>query len=110
MPALLESWRALAEAEDVTLFLTPVNLAEVWRGARPSEYSSLAELTEAFRVLALDREIGERAGALLRQFAGSHGLHLADALIAATALVHDLELWTRNRKHYPMPGLRFYSA
>ena len=40
--------------------------------------------------------------------ARSHGVQLGDALIAATAAVHDAELWTRNRKHYPMRGLRFF--
>jgi len=30
------------------------------------------------------------------------------ALIAATASVHGLEPWTRNRLHYPMKGLAFF--
>jgi predicted nucleic acid-binding protein len=30
-------------------------------------------------------------------------------LIAATASVHQLKLWTQNRKHFPMKDVQFYS-
>jgi predicted nucleic acid-binding protein len=33
---------------------------------------------------------------------------LGDALIAATASIHNLELWTRNRRRYPMRDLAFF--
>jgi predicted nucleic acid-binding protein len=33
---------------------------------------------------------------------------LGDALIAAAASIHGLDLWTRNRKHYPMKDITFY--
>jgi len=33
---------------------------------------------------------------------------LGDAFIAATVSVHNLELWTRNRKPYPMKDIAFY--
>jgi predicted nucleic acid-binding protein len=36
------------------------------------------------------------------------GLELGDALIAASASVHNLILRTRNRRHYPMKTLAFY--
>jgi predicted nucleic acid-binding protein len=29
-------------------------------------------------------------------------------LIAATASLHDLQVWTRNRRHYPMKDLSFF--
>jgi predicted nucleic acid-binding protein len=35
-------------------------------------------------------------------------VELSDALIAATASIHGLELWTRNKKHYPMKEIHFY--
>lgn len=44
----------------------------------------------------------------MRQFAKSHRLELADALIAATASIHKLKLWTRNRRHYPMKDIAFF--
>jgi len=33
---------------------------------------------------------------------------LGDALIAATVSIHKLELWTRNRRHYPMGDVAFF--
>ena len=57
--------------------------------------------------IPIDREIGRLAGDYLRQYRKSHHLELGDALIAATAAVHDTPIWTRNRKHYPMKSLSF---
>lgn len=53
-------------------------------------------LLDAFEELPVDRAIAERAGRVRRQF----GLTIPDALIAATALEHDLRLDTRNRKDF----------
>jgi len=33
---------------------------------------------------------------------------LGDALLAATASTHNLGLWTRNRRHYPVKDLEFF--
>ncbi len=34
---------------------------------------------------------------------------VADALIAACAVTNSAELWTRNRKHYPMKEISFFA-
>jgi hypothetical protein len=47
-------------------------------------------------------EAAEMGGAWVRQFGRSHGVEIPDALIAATAVAHHLELKTLNIKHYPM--------
>ena len=39
---------------------------------------------------------------LIESFYLSHGLIMADALIAATAIEHDLTLYTRNTRHFRM--------
>ncbi len=48
------------------------------------------------------RTIAEKSGDWVRQFGRSHGVEIPDALIAATAATHNLELKTLNTKHYPM--------
>jgi predicted nucleic acid-binding protein len=103
---LLESWRGLSG--DTLLLCSPVTVAELWHGARPKEHGILEALFAAVICVPIDKEIGRKAGDYLREYAKSHALELGDALIAATASIHQAELWTLNRKHYPMRGLRFF--
>jgi hypothetical protein len=57
------------------------------------------QLREAKR-LPLTPAITERAIALMESLTLSHGLQLGDALIAATALEHNLTVLTGNAKHF----------
>lgn len=90
------------------LLCSPVSVAELWQGARPKEHRILEALFSSLAVAPIDAAIGHRAGSYLRSFRKSHGLQLGDALVAASAATHEAALWTRNRKHYPMEGLKFY--
>jgi predicted nucleic acid-binding protein len=85
-----------------------VSVAELWHGAFPQDHPALKALFAAIHCISIDAKIGVRAGEYLRQFARSHQSELGDALIAATASLHNLLLWTRNRKHYPMKDIAFY--
>lgn len=104
---LIAKWSELAGSARVVT-CSPVTVAEVWHGARPSEYGLLESLFDAIHCVAIDKAIGRRAGEFLRTYHKSHGVELGDALIAATASVNEAELWTRNHKHYPMRGVQFY--
>jgi predicted nucleic acid-binding protein len=104
--AVLANWNALG-GSDAMLLCSPVTIAEIWQGARPSEHAVLSALFSALTCVPIDAEIGRRAGDYLRLYAKSHGVELGDALIAASASVHQLTLWTRNRKHYPMRDVSF---
>ena len=104
---ILAKWDDLGRSKTV-LTCSPVTVAELWHGARPQEYKILEAVFAAIQCVPIDVEIGRRAGDYLRQFAKSHGVELGDALIAATASVHDLQLWTRNRRHYPIRSLVFF--
>ena len=53
-------------------------------------------LLDPFRELAVDRDVAERAG----RIRGETGIAAPDALIAATAIAHDLTLLTRNRRDF----------
>ena len=104
---LLARWEALSR-NSTALFCSPVTIAELWHGARPQEVQALEAFFAAINHVPIDAQIGQRAGDFLRQFAESHHLELGDALIAASASVHNLTLWTRNRRHYPMKTIAFY--
>lgn len=106
--SLLAPWEALA-ADPTQGYYSPVSAAELWRGVRSGEEPVLDGMFAALTCLVIDDATGRKAGDFLRRYARSHGLEIADALIAATAAVHELALWTRNVKHYPMPDVKFYS-
>lgn len=106
-PAVVARWEDLSGGDTVPL-CSPVTIAEIWHGARLPEHDSLIRLFAALVCVPIDEEIGRRAGDYLREYRKTHHVELGDALIAATAAIHNLTLWTRNRKHYPMKGLSFY--
>jgi len=82
-----------------------VTRAELLAG-RASQERAVATLLDPFRELAVDRAVAELGGRLRRE----HGVRIADALIAATALVHDLALLTRNVRDFAgVPALRLHA-
>ncbi len=102
---ILSRWDELGRSEGVVVY-SPVSAAEIWQGARDGEQDSITALFSVMTCAPIDAEIGRKAGEYLRLFHRSHGVELGDALIAATAAIHKLQLWTRNRRHYPMKELR----
>jgi hypothetical protein len=106
-PKILSSWEKLGRSEEEILY-SPVTAAEVWCGARAHEFELLSNLFDTMLCAPIDSDIGRLAGEYLRLYRKSHALALGDALIAAAAVVNRADLWTRNRKHYPMPELALF--
>jgi hypothetical protein len=105
-PDVIRMWTDLVNAE-TALFFSPVSIAEIRHGMRATESQSIDRALSAMICVPIDVEIGACAGDYLRAFHASHAVALGDALIAATASVHDLRLWTQNRKHFPMKDIGF---
>lgn len=53
-----------------------------------------------FEILPLTENIGHRASIYIEEYAVHHGLRTGDAIIAATAMEHNLVLVTENKKHF----------
>ena len=104
---IVSKWMDLGKSGASVLY-SPVSVAELWAGARPKEHSALNNLFQALTCVPIDEEIGRQAGIYLHQYRRSHGVEVADALIAAGAVASGAALWTRNRRHYPMRNLSFY--
>ena len=96
------------ERSGVPTYCTPIAWAEVYAGVRPGEEPLTEAFFEARGEIPFGASIGKRAGAYLARYSRSHGVEIADALVAAAAATSGLRLWTLNRKHYPMPELRFF--
>lgn len=77
-------------------------------GTRRSERRQTDALVAALRWLPVDAAVTDQADALARRYGLSHsGIDAVDYCVAATARVHELELWTLNIRHFPMfPELR----
>ena len=90
------------------LFWTPVSVAEVYAGVRKSEETKAGNLFILLESVSISPDIGKKAGEYLKLYAKSHGVEIADVLVAACAFRENLSLWTLNRKHYPMNDLSFF--
>lgn len=66
------------------------------------ELSALDNFVSLFCIIPIDTEIAEAGGAYKRDFGKSHGVRLADAILAVTVYKEKVELKTLNVKHYPM--------
>jgi len=104
---IVSKWIDLSNSDAAVLY-SPVSVAELWAGARPTEHNALNHLFRALTCVPIDAEAGRQAGVYLRRYRRSHGVEVADALIAASAMAANAQLWTRNRKHYPMKEVRFF--
>ena len=83
--------------------LSSISVGELYSGVREGkETAALEEFLEGFEIIPVTSEIAKKGGLLCRDFRKSNGVGLADAMIAATALAHDLNLASLNVKHYPM--------
>ena len=94
--------------EHSQLFWTPVSVAEVYSGVRKSEETRTGKLFILLEPVSISPDTGKKAGEYLRLYAKSHGVEIADALVAACAFMENLPLWTLNRKHYPMKDISFF--
>jgi tRNA(fMet)-specific endonuclease VapC len=89
------------------LSISTVTRLEVHVGMAPTERYATQKLLACFSSYELDDEISERAGNLVRDIRSRGEVMSApDALIAATAITHNLTLVTFNRAHFErIPGL-----
>ena len=105
----------LAEIEAVARAGIPtsccaVSWAEIFAGMRRGEETAAEAFFAGRTGVMLDASMGRRAGMYLARYGRSHGLGIADALIAAAASITALHLWTLNRRDYPMDDVRFYEG
>lgn len=83
------------------LSLSVITEMELLVGCRnKTEQNRLDRSLECFRIIYLQESMSSKAAQLLRTFSLSHGLLIPDAFIAATAMVLDVPLATKNRRDY----------
>jgi len=85
------------------IILSTIVIAELYAGVRgKQELTILNNFVSLFDVIPMNSEIAKIGGLYKRDFGKSHGVGLADAIIAATCHSKNAQLKTLNIKHYPM--------
>ncbi|MBX9925732.1 MAG: type II toxin-antitoxin system VapC family toxin [Hyphomicrobiaceae bacterium] len=80
-----------------------VSVFELFAGARSRhEEDRMARLLLGATIVPVGPDVARTGGQFIKHYVRSHGLDDFDALIAATAEVHNLPLVTLNVKHFPM--------
>jgi len=64
------------------------------------EFKELDTFLDRFTIFHTSEAISSRTVDLLEQYRLSHGVKIADMLIASTALVYDVELFSKNKKDF----------
>lgn len=84
-------------------YISTISVAELYAGVRAGkEQKLLEEFLNAFEMVTVSSDIAQTGGLYRRDYGKSHGVGLADALIAATANACHAQLASLNKKHYPM--------
>jgi predicted nucleic acid-binding protein len=94
---------AFFQANADRIILSAIVVAELYAGVKgEAEQTVLDDFISLFRVVPLNAAIAKTGGLYKRDFGKSHGVGLADAILAATAEAEQAELKTFNLKHFPM--------
>lgn len=106
---LVDFFRGYGKAVDFVnahndrIILSAIVVAELFAGVKgEAEQAALQNFISLFRVVSANADIGKVGGLYKRDYGKSHGVGLADAILAATADAENAELKTLNTKHYPM--------
>ena len=89
--------------------IATISRTEIIEGMREHEREATMRLLDSLPAYPLDVFIADLAGEYIRRYrAQGITLDKPDAIIGATAVLHDLVLVTYNQKHFPMPELQLY--
>lgn len=91
-------------ADDI--ILSAMSVAELFAGVRGESHEpeqlALRDFLDLFAIVPVTEGIAKTGGIYRRDYGASHGVGLADAIIAATAHASGAALRTLNVRHYPM--------
>ena len=90
--------RLTLESQESSLMVSAVTIMELVVGCRnKSEVQTLNRFLSKFQKMEITSQISDRATQLMQEYFLSHGLLIADALIAATAIENEIPLLTKNQ-------------
>lgn len=94
---------ALVNDHSPRIILSSITSAELYAGVKEeSELDTLDRLLSLFRIVPVSAQLARAGGLHKRDYGKSHGVGLADAMIAATVQAESADFMTLNVKHFPM--------
>ena len=92
---------SIVNSLDLELAISSITVMELFYGARDKrELAKLKKFVKLFLVIDLDKDISQTSTDLIETYAKSHNLSIPDSLIASTCRVHNLTLFTYNKKDF----------
>ncbi|EKU96521.1 putative nucleic acid-binding protein [Leptolyngbya sp. PCC 7375] len=93
--------RLLDESRTAEFAVSAVTVMELTVGCRnKTELTALNQFLIQFQVIQIDTSISAQAIRLIQTYVLSHGLRIADALIAATAIETQMPLLSKNQRDF----------
>ncbi|MCG6138179.1 MAG: type II toxin-antitoxin system VapC family toxin [Nostoc sp. LLA-1] len=94
------------------LAISVITRAELYYGAiNKNELNRIQQHLDILQNIPIEQPISEKFIQLMAQYSLSHKLTIPDALIAATAIIHNISLYTLNRKDFRfIQGLNIYNS
>lgn len=104
---IVASLRAIGQRN---LAVSHITVAELYYGAlNKAELAKIKNNLRSIQAYPITAAVSQRLLVLMESYALSHKLSLPDALIAATALENDVELFTLNTKDFRfISGVRLF--
>ncbi|OIP96418.1 hypothetical protein AUK40_05030 [Candidatus Wirthbacteria bacterium CG2_30_54_11] len=93
------------------LAFAAITATEIYQGMREKEKTATDALLEGLVCIPFDLETGRLTGFLMKKSRREGlGMELGDAMIASTAMLHELTLVTANVRHFQIEGLKVRGA
>lgn len=104
--------REIVEIGIDNIAVSSVSLMELFYGAlNKRELNQIKKALNSFKIIHIDTGISNKAVGLIEKYSKSHGLEPPDALIGATAIAGNTELFTYNISDFKfIDGLILYKS
>ena len=97
--------RSLGSEPGVELWIGALQRAEVVFFLRPAEEAGTLSFLSHFKTEPVTQQVVDDAAVLYRRWHSAHGVDINDAMLAATARRTGGQIYTLNKKHYPMSDI-----
>ena len=94
--------------ENYTITVSVITAMELYAGCRSKkDLSEVEDLLSGLELHWITQTISEKGLSWMKEFRASHGVEINDMLIAGTAFINEIQLISKNQKHYRfLPDLK----